>query len=397
MTGSPVELFISAGEISGDLHGARVLEELHRHHPSLKAFGIGGPRLLQAGQEQTAGIEELSLVGITEVVPRLRSILRLYSDTRRLLSRRRPAAVLLVDSPDFNLRLARHARSLGIKTVYYIGPTVWAWRKGRIEAIRESVDLMLTVLPFEEELYRRHGVRSRFVGHPLVDIVRSSTAEFSPSAFLAELGVSSDRDIVALLPGSRNSEVRQVLPVIIEAARLLTSRHPSLHFLVPAASPQIYDNVRSQLAGVLPNSSVVHGRAADCLASSRAAVVTSGTATLEAALLGTPFVTVYRLSLISYLIGKMLVTSPYISLPNILAGASVVKELIQHDCRPDKVADETDRLLGDSQATARMKRRFEAMKEHLGDGDAAARAAELVASEAGLAQADTHLTRGGEM
>ena len=390
-----MELFISTGEISGDLHGARVLMELRRLSPSLKAYGIGGPRLREAGLETTADIEELSLVGIAEVLPRLRSIFRLYSETRKLLTRRRPAAVLLIDSPDFNLRLARHARSLGIRTIYYIGPTVWAWRKGRIRTIRGSVDLMLTVLPFEEELYRRHGVRSCFVGHPLVDVVRASRSGLSSQAFLAEVGAPRDRDFVALLPGSRANEVRLILPALIGAARILTARNPSLHFLLPAASPHIHDSARSLIGDSLPNCTIIHGRASACLAASRAAMVTSGTATLEAALLGTPFVTVYRLSPLSYFMGRFLVSSPYISLPNILSRDNVVAELIQDDCRPESIAGEIIRLLEDSRAAEEMKLRFKELAESLGDASAAVRAAELVAAEIGIHTTSTPLTSGG--
>lgn len=391
-----MELFISTGEISGDLHGARVLQELRRLSPSLKAYGIGGPRLREAGLEKTADIEELSLVGITEVLPRLRSIFRLYSDTRKLLARRRPAAVLLIDSPDFNLRLARHAHSLGLRTIYYIGPTVWAWRKGRIRTIRNSVDLMLTVFPFEETLYRRHGVRSCFVGHPMVDMVRASRAGISTAAFLAEVGAPGDRDLVTLMPGSRTNEVRLILPALIGAARILTARYPSLHFLVPAASPRIHDDVRFSIGDSLPNCTLVHGRASACLAASRAAMVTSGTATLEAALSGTPFVTVYRLDPLSYLAGRLLVSSPYISLPNILSGDKVVEELIQGDCRPENIAREIIRLLEDTRAAQEMKRRFTDLADGLDNGNAAVRTAELVAAEVGIDTAAAPFTSGGK-
>jgi lipid-A-disaccharide synthase len=391
-----VELFISTGEISGDVHGARVLEELRRLSPSLKAYGIGGARLVEAGLEKTADIEELSLVGIAEVLPRLRSIFRLYTDTKKLLARRRPAAVLLIDSPDFNLRLARFARSLGIATIYYIGPTVWAWRKGRIRTIRDSVDLMLTVFPFEEELYRRHGVRSRFVGHPLVETVRAARDGSPSAAFFAAVSAPPNPDFVALLPGSRFNEVRLLLPALVGAAQIMTARIPSLHFLVPAASQAIYDDVRAFIGNSLPNCTVVRGEASACLAASRAAMVTSGTATLEAALLGTPLVTVYRLSTFSYIMGKLLVSSPFISLPNILAGEKVVEELIQGDCRPEKIAAETLRLLEDARAAEEMKRRFATLAASLGAESAALRTAELVAAEIGIHNASVPFTSGEE-
>jgi len=384
MSQPTAELFVSAGEISGDLHGARLLQALRRDHPDLRAFGIGGPRLEAAGLEKTADIEELSLVGIAEVFPRLRSILRLYSETRKMLARRRPAAVLLIDSPDFNLRLARYARSLGLKVIYYIGPTVWAWRKGRLDTIRDTVDLMLTVLPFEEELYHQHGIRSLYVGHPLVETVTASAKTFSAPDFLSQLGVPDGSTVVSLLPGSRRNEIKRLLPVILEGGRILSRTFPSLHFLVPAASGEIFDSIRSPVEEALPNSSVTLGRAGDCLASSRAAVVTSGTATLEAALRGTPFVTVYRLAPLSYLAGRLLVKTRHISLPNILCGHGVVRELIQNECLPDTVAEAAGEILGDRRTALRMIRSFDSMKKQLGPGNASAKAAAAVADEAGL-------------
>ncbi|MFC1657582.1 lipid-A-disaccharide synthase [Candidatus Moduliflexota bacterium] len=374
-------IFISAGEISGDLHGGRMLASLRRRFPSLTAFGIGGRELESAGLEKFADISQLSLVGITEVLPRLFSIYRLLSRTREELTRRRPRAVVLIDAPDFNLPLARHAHSLGIKVIYYISPTIWAWRRKRLEGIRKNVDLMLTILPFEEDLYRRNGVRSAYVGNPLVDQAGTAAPRAS---FLKSLGINEKADIVALLPGSRRSEVRRILPLLLEAASILGKRSSPPLFIFPAASGEIYDLLLPLVGKGLPGAIVVRGRAIDVLASSRAAVVTSGTATLEAALQSTPFLAVYRLSSISYLIGRMMVKTPWISLPNILLREGVVVELIQNQCRPERIAAETARLIDDDRAALRMKRYFAIMRETLGAGDAADRAAGAVAAEADL-------------
>ncbi len=330
----PPEVFIATGEVSGDLHGGALLEGLRRRCPGIRAFGIGGPRLEAAGLEKLAGIEELSLVGISEVLHRLPAIYRLLGRMKDALERRRPRAVVLVDSPDFNLRLAAHARRLGLKVVYYIGPTVWAWRRGRVAAVRESVDLMLTILPFEEEIYRREGVRSLYVGNPLVD----DAATPDPEAFLRGIGADRGAVLFSLLPGSRTNEVRRLMPVLAGAAHILRRRFPDLHFLVPAASPVLAEEIRGIIGDRLAPCTVVSGQAAQCLAVSRAAVVTSGTATLQAALQDTPFVTVYRLAPFSYLVGRLFVKTPWISLPNIIAGEPVVEELIQARCRPEETA-----------------------------------------------------------
>jgi lipid-A-disaccharide synthase len=315
------------------------------------------------------------------VVPRLFSIYRLLSRVKKTLHRRRPAAVILVDSPDFNLRVARHARSLGIKVIYYISPTVWAWRRGRMRTIRHCVDRMLTILPFEEDLYRRIGVRSTYVGHPLIDRARSAVAG---EDFLEGLGLDREACLISILPGSRHSEVRSLLPPLLRAGELL-SRHPSRpRFVIPAASVELHDFILPLARRSLPGALVLRGRAMDCLAASRAAMVTSGTATLEAALQGTPFVTVYRLSPLTYWVGRLMVRTPWISLPNIILQQPVVEEFIQHDCRPEAIADGVLRLLDGGEAVVRMKGQFADMRSKLGPGDAAERAAEAVAAETGL-------------
>jgi lipid-A-disaccharide synthase len=373
------EIFISAGEVSGDQHAASLLLELRRLCPDLDAWGVGGHRLAAAGQRQSAGIEQLSLVGITEVLPRVGSILALLRRLKGELARRRPAVVLLVDAPDFNLRLAGAAHALGLRVVYFITPQVWAWRRSRLRDIRRTVDLALCILPFEEAFFREAGVRSEYVGHPLLDLVRPS----APIAHLrTDLGLDPTRPVVALLPGSRRSEVRALLPALQGAARLLARRTPPPQFEVPAASPA----VRPLLAplGSHPlETRIVEGRAWDCLAAADAAVVASGTATLETALIGTPFVAVYRISAVSYAIARRLVRVPWASLPNLLLGEPAVPELLQRECRPETIAAEIGRLLDDPAAAIRLREKCGKVKALLGPGGAAARAAAAVAREAG--------------
>jgi lipid-A-disaccharide synthase len=375
------EIFISAGEVSGDQHAAALLTELRRLRPDLSAWGVGGPRLAAAGQRQIAGIEELSLVGITEVVPRLGSILALLRRLGRDLERRRPAIVLLVDAPDFNLRLARAAHALGLHVVYFITPQVWAWRRGRLRGIRRTVDLALCILPFEQAFFTAAGVRAEYVGHPLVDLVRPS----APAAQLrAALGLDPARPVIALLPGSRRSEVRALLPSLTGAAALLARRTPRPQFVVPAASPALCP-LLAPLSGEPAAARIVEGRAWDCLAAADAAVVASGTATLETALIGTPFVTVYRLSTLSHAIAKNLAHVRWASLPNLLLGEPAVLELIQNKCRPETIAAEIERFLDDPAAAVRLRDKCGKVRALLGPGGAAARAATAVAREAGWA------------
>lgn len=373
------EIFISSGEVSGDQHAAALLNELRRLRPDLSAWGVGGPRLAAAGQHQLAGIEQLSLVGITEVVPRLGSILALLRRLRRELARRRPAVVVLVDAPDFNLRLADAAHALGLRVVYFITPQVWAWRRGRLRDIRRTVDLALCILPFEEAFFRASGVRVEYVGHPLVDLVRPSAPRHE---LRSGLGLDPAAPVVALLPGSRRSEIRALLPPLLGAAALLSRRTPRPQFVVPAASPALRP-LLAPLAGEPVSARIVEGRAWDCLAAADAAVVASGTATLETALIGTPFVTVYRASPLSYAIAKRLVSVRWASLPNLLLGEPAVLELLQGECRPETIAAEVGRLLDDPGAAMRLGEKCGRVRALLGPGGAAARAAAAVAREAG--------------
>jgi len=373
------EVFISTGEVSGDQHTASLLTELRRLRPDLSAWGVGGPRLADAGQRQIAGIEQLSLVGITEVLPKLGSIVALLRRLERELARRRPAVVLLVDAPDFNLRLAKAAHALGLRVVYFITPQVWAWRRGRLRGIRRTVDLALCILPFEEAFFKEAGVRAEYVGHPLVDLVRPSAPL---PALRAGLGLDPARPVIALLPGSRRSEVLALLPALLGAAKILARRTPHPQFVVPAASAAVRP-LLAPLAGECVAARIVEGRAWDCLAAADAAVVASGTATLETALIGTPFVTIYKISPLSHAIAKRLIHARWASLPNLLLEEPAVLELLQNECRPETIAAEVERLLDDPAAAARLKEKCARVRSLLGPGGAAVRAAAAVALEAG--------------
>ena len=345
-----VRLLISAGEASGDMHGAALvgaLRQLAMPMP-VECFGLGGERLRAAGCETVVDAKDVAVLGLAEVAAHLP---RIYRRFRRLLAeadRRRPDAAVLIDFPEFNFRLARQLHRRGIPVIYYISPQLWAWRKGRVKLVRRDVRKMLVIFPFEREFYRRQGVEVEFVGHPLADRAGA---------------VASERDSrqIALLPGSRRKEIELNLPAMLEAAARLHGRHPELRFTVPLASTidrvwleglvgrLISTQTAAKAMGypLAPFPLELVADAEKVLAGSQAALVASGTATLEAALAGTPFVMVYRLTGLTWLLGRRLVDVPFFCIVNLIAGREVVSELVQQDFTAAKVAAEVERVLAD--------------------------------------------------
>jgi lipid-A-disaccharide synthase len=348
----PVRLVISAGEASGDMHGAALLAALRQlaSPATVECFGLGGERLRAAGCEIVIDAKDVAVVGLAEVVSHLP---RIYREFRRLLEavdRRRPDAAVLIDFPEFNFRLARQLHRRGIPVIYYISPQLWAWRRGRLKLVRRYVRKMLVIFPFEREFYRRHGVEVEFVGHPLADLA-------DPGASGVTGVMERDCRQIALLPGSRRKEIELNLPAMLAAAVGLHARHPELHFTLPVASTirrawlaELIGKLRSSGTSPSPFPAFPLELVADAqqaLAGSQAAVVASGTATLEAALAGTPFVMVYRLTALTWLLGRRLVEVPFFCIVNLIAGREVVPELVQHDFTPLNVAARIERLLAD--------------------------------------------------
>ena len=361
-------LLMVAGEASGDLHSARLLTEMRGLDPEIEAFGMGGRELREAGLEILADSEEISVVGISEalkVLPRAREIFR---DLVSAVVERDSAAAVLVDSPDFNLRLAKALRGQGRKIVYYISPQVWAWRKGRLRLISKVVDRMLVVLPFEVDFYRRHGVDAIYVGHPLVDEVPRLEHVWDRAADPA------GPFTIALLPGSRKSEVESILPTLLEAARLL-GRHVEIRLRLIQASCLEWCFLENFVeASGLEVEYVEEGRFS-ALAESHLALCASGTATLEVGLTGTPMIVVYRVRLWTYLLGRMLVRLPNVSLVNLVLEKRVVEEMIQGRAKPDAICDEAVRLLTNQDRIRRMRSSLEELWVRLGESGASRRAA----------------------
>ena len=369
------ELMVVAGEASGDLHAADVLVDLRRRRPDLRAFGMGGPRLDAAGLERLFDAREISVMGIAEVLPRLPRIWRVFRALVRAARERRPAAALLVDVPDFNLRLARKLRKLGVPVVFYVSPTVWAWRRGRVRQIARDVDRMLCILPFEEEFYREHGVRARYVGNPVVEQVPPAGA---PEGFRRALGLDTARPTLALLPGSRPSELRRLLPPMVDSAALLQGERPELQLVVPLAPGVDRGSVEQAFAARGLRPTLVDGRAAEVAGAADVVVVASGTATLETALMLRPMVVVYRMSALSWAVGKLLVKVAFVSLVNLLSGRRLVPELLQGALRPQAVAEDVRRLWKPRAPRAAQLDGLRALRARLGTGPTASRVADEV-------------------
>jgi lipid-A-disaccharide synthase len=369
------KILIIAGEASGDLHGASLVRELRRLEPAVAVWGVGSRNMLEAGVTLLADASEVSVVGATEVLTHIGAIYRVFAACRRFLRDERPDLLVLIDFPDFNILIGKSARKLGIPVAYYISPQVWAWRKGRVRTIAKLVKAIMVIFPFEADLYRAAGVDVRFVGHPLVDAVRSDLTEDQARVLF---GLESGRRTVALLPGSRMKEIENLLPDMLGAARVLLRRYADLQFILPVA-PTLSAGV---IAPYVEQSGVpvtlVDGKVYDVLRASDAAIVTSGTATLETALMAVPMVIVYRVSPLSFIIGKTFINVPNIGLVNIVAGRTVVPELIQDEVTPERIAAAINDLLADPVKHRDMTEELLRVRTLLGAGGASQRAASVV-------------------
>jgi lipid-A-disaccharide synthase len=359
-------LFISAGDPSGDNATARLVTELHGVRPDVRLFGLGGPKLKQLGQEQFADPADLAVLGFWEVAKRFwffRSLMQRCVDE---ITIRRPSCVVLVDYPGFNLRLARRIKQLGIPIVYYISPQLWAWGKGRLEQVRELIDLTIVILPFEQAFYRDHTIRAKFVGHYLLEDI---PAEFIGSPL-------PGRRQVALLPGSRPQEIDRMLPAMLETARRCHQQFGST--AVVAGLRNGYDYERHVQPYRNDGISVTYDAARRILHESDLALTASGTATLETAIIGRPMVVLYKTGFLTYQIARRLVTIDKIALVNLVLGEKLVPELIQGEATPDRMAEELARYWRDPEYADRVRRRLLQVPSLLGGLGASRRAAELV-------------------
>jgi len=376
-----VHILISAGEASGEMYGAQLIEALRRRDASLQFFGAGGARMRAAGCDIIVDAKDLAVVGITEIVSHLPKILGLYKKLILAAAARRPALAVVIDSPAFNWRVARQMRKRGIPVVYYVCPQFWAWRQGRVELLSKCVNKALVIFPFEERFYRDRDVDATFVGHPLADL---PALAFPREAYATEHvwdghscpPLDAAKPWITLMPGSRRKEVRMNLPTILEAADRLGA---SYDYLLPVART-LEPSFLKQLIGERKIHLVPESLPA--LHHSRAGIVASGTATVEAALMGTPFVMVYRVSPLTYAIGKPRIKVPHYAMVNLIAGERVVPELVQHKFTADGVLTELAKIIPDGPAREKMLRGLELVRERLkrpgGNQHPADRAAEII-------------------
>ena len=368
-------LLVSSGEPSGELYGAELVRHLRPLTPDLEVFGLGGDRLQAQGARLVAHVRELAVVGLTEVVRHLRRLRRVFRTLLQEIDGNPPALAVLIDYPDFNLRLARELKRRGIPVVYYVSPQIWAWRTGRIKTIRATVDRMLVIFPFEQPLYENAGVPVEFVGHPLIDLIPATPDR---AGYQQSQAVDPTRPLIALLPGSRPSEITHNLPPLVAAVQLLHAARPELQFHLaqaPSLDPAL---LRARLGNRTLQIRLVPNDTPRMLGAADVALVASGTATVETALAGTPLVVVYRVSPLTYLLGRRLLRIEHFAMVNLIAGRRVVTELEQAAFTPEAVAHEAGLLLDDRERAARMRQDLAEVRRKLGAPGASQRAARAV-------------------
>jgi lipid-A-disaccharide synthase len=365
-----------AGEASGDLHGSRLVRALYQRDPALEVFAVAGEGLKREGVRVVFDVARIAGMGLTELAGSLKSLWQAYGLLKRVLREEKPNLLILIDFPEFNMRLARLAKSLKIPVLYYISPQVWAWRKGRIEKIARWVDQMAVVFPFEVPLYEEAGVRVRFVGHPLLDIAQATR---SREATLIRLGLDRSRRTIALLPGSRRREVAYHLPPMLEAAERL-ARQMEVQFILVRASTVERRGLEETLAQSPVKLTMSEGDTYNVLHACDLAWAASGTATLETALMLRPMIIMYRLAWLTYGLARLLVRVNQIGMVNIIAGEAVVPELIQNELTAERIVAESQAILKDSGLQARIVKKLAEVREKLGSPGAAHRVAEMAFS-----------------
>ena len=370
-------MLISAGEASGDLYAAGLVEALQRRNPTFEFFGCAGQRMQRAGVRPVVDARSIAVVGLVEVVTHIPRIYREYRKLVRAAEAERPDIAILTDSPDFHLRLARRLKRLGIPVIYLVAPQVWAWRKGRLPAMRQNIDQLLCIFPFEPEFFAPHGIDARYIGHPLTKLVKPSA---SREDLRRRYGISAESTVVALLPGSRKGEIERHLPILIEAVQQMRKASQSLALRFILAVPSVDlpgSNFRERISEA--SIQVLEGQTWDVLACAELALAASGTVTIEATLVGTPMVTFYRVNKLSWLMGRFLVRVPFYSMVNLVAGRRIVPELMQNDMTPARLADQALTLLSDEPARNAMRRELQLVAQKLaGPQDPLDAAASLV-------------------
>ena len=373
------KIMLSAGEASGDLHGAGIAAALRAMNPDVRLFGMGGAAMRREGVDILYDIADLGVIGIVEVIKNLPRLFRLRDELAAAMDREKPDILVTIDYPGFNMRLAKIAKAKGIRVVSYIAPSVWAWGEWRAKGVVRSVDHIASIFPFEAELYRRYGGNVTYVGHPLLDLVGTKRNVAEARGFLK---LQPQERVVLLLPGSRKQEIKGLLPMFLQAAKQVAATVPEVVFVLPLASTVAEDMVQPAIQAAGISVRVVREHLYDWMQAAEAAMAASGTVTLEAALMNLPCVVTYKVNSLTYGLGKMLVKLPYISLPNIIAGCQVVPELVQNEAQPQRLAAEVVKYLQDAGYYAATKRSLEEVRRKLGENGAVQRVAALILAEA---------------
>lgn len=362
-----------AGETSGDMHGAELIKAMKTNHPGLVFFGIGGDRMIDLGLHAIRHSSEMAFLGFIEVVKHLRFISRVFDEMLQALNSRQPALVILIDYPGFNLRFARLAKKRGYRILYYIGPQIWAWKKSRLKKMAQTIDRMLVILPFELNLYLEKGMDAHFVGHPLKGNISPKQKR---SVFIQTHQLNEDAPLIGLLPGSRKQEIAKLLPEMSKACAFIQAEMPDAQFILGTA-PHLKETDYLSFIDKKANIVIVNQDTYGVMAHAHAVLVASGTATLETALFNTPMVICYKITPLSYILGRMLIKIKWIGLVNIIAGKKIVPELIQHHANAWEMATAIIPMLKDENYSGQMKSELHRVSDLLGETGASERAAKL--------------------
>jgi lipid-A-disaccharide synthase len=370
------KILIIAGEASSDMHAANLVKNIHSIDPGIKFCGLGGGEMQNAGVELYHNIVHLAFIGPGGLLKGYLKLRKIYKSLRKKIKKVRPDYAILIDYAEFNLRVAKVLKKMGIPVIYYISPQIWAWGLWRIKTIRSLVDRVLVFFKFEETLYKSYGVDARFVGHPLIGTVEAGQ---SKQVFRENLKIPDNAKVIGILPGSRKSEIKNILPVMLESACLLSQKFgDKIHFVLPLASTIDKRGIESAISESGLKITVIQNNTYNAIHVCECAMVASGTATLETALLGVPMSIIYRTNFLTYILTKNLIKLPFIGIVNIIAGKNLVTEFLQNNARPEKIADYMEKLITDKALSEGIKQEFGKIKKSLGEPGASMRAAKEV-------------------
>ena len=370
----PLSIMFSAGESSGDQHAANMFLELKKYQPDIKGFGMGGAKMALAGIDIRYDSGSIGVIGVVEVLKHYGEIRRALKLIQQLVSTERPDLLVCVDYKEFNLKLARFAKQCGVKVLFYVSPQVWAWRPGRVKTYGKAIDMMAVIFPFETTYYDSENVPVRYVGHPSVDKVHPQRSRLEDMAIF---NLDEGNPVIGLLPGSRANEINRLLPIMLAAAEILQARIPGIQFMLPQADSISDELLESYMCQSLVKITIIKNQPYDVIQCCDVVMTTSGTATIEIALLNVPMVITYKLAAFTYWLGRWLVNTPFIGLPNIILGKGFIKELIQYEATSENLAEEIERILTDKFYADQMRDNLNQVKQQLGHGGGSKNMAEL--------------------